>query len=53
MSGFGVVLYGEGEEGRAGWGAELEDCFIGMAVESTAAAGEDGWVFDPDFEASV
>jgi hypothetical protein len=36
VSGFGVVLDGEGEEGGALWGGELEDGFVGGGGEASA-----------------
>ena len=53
MSCLGVMLYGEGEEGRSRWCAELEDCFVAVRIESSASTWHDGWVFDPDFETAV
>ena len=53
MSGFWVVFEGEGEEGCAGWSAQLEDGFVGMAVESPTSAWHHGRIFDPDFEATI
>ena len=49
----GVVLYGEGEEGRARRGAQLEYGFVAVAIESSASAGRNGRVLDPDLESAV
>lgn len=53
MSGFGVVLDGEGEKRGAGWGAQLVDWSVIEAVEASTFAWGKGRVFDPDFEAAV
>jgi hypothetical protein len=48
-----IVLDGEGEEGGARGGAEFENRFVAVGIETSASPWNDGWVFNPDFEASV
>lgn len=53
MACFGIVCYGEGEEGCAGGGTQFPDGFIGVGVETAAFIGSQGWIFDPESEFAV
>lgn len=53
MPGLRIEGHGEGEEGRAGRGAQLPDRLVGVRVEAPAFVGRDGRVFDPESEAAV
>jgi hypothetical protein len=44
---------GEGEEGGAGWGAQLPDGLVAMGVEAAALTWREGRVFDPESELAV
>jgi hypothetical protein len=50
MPGFRVVLYREGEERGAGWGAQLEDWLVVVWVETSPFSWCECGIFDPELE---
>lgn len=53
MSGLGVVLDVEGEEGGAGWGTKFKYWFVTVRVEASSFSRSKGRIFGPDFEFPV
>lgn len=49
----GIVLNGEGEEGRAIRGPSLPDGTVGERVEAPTFARWEGRIFDPELELAV